>query len=72
LLPRNAPFLRRIGGRGLNGHRSMWIGQMSSGIRFYGVMRPGHSQENIPALRLLARLVRKNNQIVWFLVTNEK
>ena len=59
----NVPFLKRIGGRGLNRHKSTFIGQTSSGIRSFGVTRHRHSQEDIQSSGLHAKLGRRSYTI---------
>jgi hypothetical protein len=66
LLRGNVLLLRRIGGRDLNGHKSISIGRMSSGMKSFGVMKLGHNQGGILAFGLLAEIMGKSTQIVWY------
>jgi hypothetical protein len=73
-LRRSALFLKRIGRRDLIRQRSMLIGQMSNGMRFSGVMKHGHSLEEIHIYRLYAKLGKKKyiTRIVYNTVTKER
>jgi hypothetical protein len=46
-LRRSVLFLKRIEERDLIGQENTLAGQMSSGMRSFGVMRHGHNLENI-------------------------
>jgi hypothetical protein len=52
-------FLKRIGRRGLNGHKNTRIGLTSNGMRFSRVMRHRPSLEGIQRSGLLVKLGRK-------------
>jgi hypothetical protein len=55
----NLPFLKRIGGRGLIGLKSIRIRRTSNRIRSFGATRRGHNLGNTHGLGLYAKFEKK-------------